>query len=340
VYARLVKSFLVASSAVVVALSGALSGCKGDPKPEAAAGGAASPTAGAEGALVALKNFEGEVGLQVKSATQTQPIPPITLQVKGSKLRFDVPEGVKGPGMGKKMHVVIDAPAKKLSAVIDDQKQVVTLDLDKLSEQFKGMMPPGAAGETKPAEPAVPPKVTKTGQMSVVAGYKCEDWDIVSPKGERAKICVASEGASWFQVPSIGLPADHAWAKELFDGQHLPLRFIGFDAAGTEETRLEVTRLDRKPIADDVFAIPPDYKIVELSELLRGLMGGFGGPAGLAGTLRPLAPGSSAYPPAMQMPPGVALPPGMKPPQTPEELMKMIQEHAKAMSTATAPQPK
>jgi hypothetical protein len=343
-YAARVKTPLIAASALLITVSA----CKSDPKPEAA-GSSAPPqvAAPAESPLGALKNFEGEIGVLVKTTTQTTPVPPMILTVKGSKVRVDVPAGMNAPGLGEKTHLVLDAPAKQLYAIVDDQKQVVRLELDKLGEQFKSMKPPGAAPEAEKA-PAAPPKITKTGRTNVVAGYKCEEWDIVSPKGERAQVCVASEGASFFEVPTVGLPPDQVWAKELFDGQHLPLRFIAYDAAGGEETRMEVTRLERKTIADTAFAIPADYAVVDLAQLIKNLTGALGGPAGL----RPLAPGASAYPPGAQIPPGMALPkdfklppgvtlpPGMQAPKTAEEAMKMLQERARAAASANAQAPK
>lgn len=344
-----VKTPIFAASLAVLAVTA----CKSDPKPDAAPSSAAPQLAApAENPLGALKNFEGEIGVQVKTTTQTTPVPPMVLSVKGSKVRVDVPEGVNAPGFGGKTRLVLDAPAKELYAVIDDQKQVVKLELDKVGEQFKSFKPPGAPAAEAEKPPAAPPKITKTGRMTAVAGYKCEDWDVVSAKGERAQICVASEGTSFFEVPSAGLPEGQAWAKELFDGQHLPLRFIAYDAAGGEETRIEVTRIERKPVLDTAFAIPADYKVVDLSQLIKSLTGALGGPAGVAGTLKPLAPGASGYPPGVQVPPGVAipkdfklppgvsLPPGVKAPQTPEEAMKMLQERAKAAASAMPQQPK
>jgi hypothetical protein len=343
-----VKTSHLAASLVVLTATA----CKSDPKPEAASASAPQQVAApAENPLGALKNFEGEIGVQVKTTTQTTPVPPMVLSVKGSKVRVDLPDGMNAPGLGARTHLVLDTPAKALYAVIDDQKQVVKLELDKLGEQFKSMKPPGAPAEADKT-PAAPPRVTKTGRTNVIAGYKCEDWDVVSPKGERAQICVSAENASFFEMPAAGLPADQAWAREIFDGQHLPLRFIGYDAAGGEETRLEVTRLERKPIADTAFAIPEGYKVVDLSQLIKNLTGALGGPAGVAGTLRPLAPGASGYPPGAQMPPGVAipkdyklppgftLPPGTKAPQTAEEAMKMLQEQARAAAAAQQQPPK
>ena len=57
---------------------------------------------------------------------------------------------------------------------------------------------------------------------------------------------------------------------ELMDGKHFPLRFIAFDKAGAEESRFEVTRIDKKALAPARFEIPPGYKVVDLEQMMRG----------------------------------------------------------------------
>ena len=342
----------------------ALVGCKkNEPAPGGSGTAGESPAGGAVaalGAAGALANFEGEIGLSAKSAKERKPIPPMTLTVKKTKFRFDVPEGIEsGPRLGKQVHVILNAPEKKLFMVMDEQKMVMTMDLDKLGEQMKSFKAPGAPAA--PSQPAnvEPPKVTKTGHADTVAGYRCEDWDIVSAKGERAKVCVSSESASWFELPTIGLPTEHAWARELFDGHHLPLRLVGYDASGAEDGRLEITKIEKKPVADALFEIPAGYRTLDMGAMMKGLAGGMGGllPGMMPpGMMRPHGdpadPGSagSGLPPGVQLPPGMQLPPGLKLPpgvqmaphmQMPAnaaEMMKQMQERAKAAGIQPPPQ--
>src|SRR5206468_9620494 len=127
--------------------------------------------------------FEGDLTILAKNAKERRAIPPITMTVKGTKMRFDIPEGMEGaPHMGGKNYAIVDAPAKKLYTVMDEQKMVMVMDLEKMAEQMKKMKVPGAPAE--PSSGATPPKVTKTGHSDTVAGISCEDWDFTNAKGE------------------------------------------------------------------------------------------------------------------------------------------------------------
>jgi hypothetical protein len=86
-------------------------------------------------------------------------------------------------------------------------------------------------------------------------------------------VCVASEGASWFQLPALGLPSEHAWAAELLDGKHFPLRLVDFGADGKEKARIEVTKIDKKTLQASKFEVPAGYKVMDLSQLMQGIPG-------------------------------------------------------------------
>src|SRR6185369_10574056 len=107
-------------------------GCsKKSDSPEAA--GSAAAAAGetpALAALGALKGFEGDITVSVKGKDKKQ-VPPITISVKGARMRFDVPEGMEnGPKLGQSAHLVVDAPGKRMLAIIDEKKQVVVIGFD------------------------------------------------------------------------------------------------------------------------------------------------------------------------------------------------------------------
>jgi hypothetical protein len=119
--------------------------------------------------------------------------------------------------------------------------------------------------------------VTETGQYDTVAGYKCELWDVKSDHKE-GTICVATQGLSWMSIPMTGIPTERAWMLKLFDGNHFPLRFVGYQKDGTtEENRIEVTKIDKKSLPDTQFQVPPGYKIVDLQKLFSS----FGMPSGM-----------------------------------------------------------
>jgi Domain of unknown function (DUF4412) len=325
----------------------ALAGCsKSAPASGTEGAGSAAPTPAAAGeapsipGLAFLEGFEGEIDAQFSKTAPgapASPPTPIAALLKSGKFRFDIPEKLAQSEegarfLGPKAYAIFDSGAKKLSVVSDTKKQVIVIDMNKSGERFKNMGhhgPPGAPGA--PAQPEK--KITKTGKFETVAGRKCEDWDVTGDHRE-ATICVAHEGISWFSLPAAALPTEHAWALELMDGKHFPLKFIGYDKDGTtEDSRFEITKMDKKSEPDSAFAYPPDYHVMDLDQLFQS----FGGmPGGMAGGMNaPMAAGGAGAPgtapPSMGgMPPGMPSNiPGFSPQQ-----MQQIQQRIQAAQHA------
>jgi hypothetical protein len=251
---------------VAVSLAAPLTfGCKKS-NPEGADGGADNASAPALSSL--LNGFEGEIDITAKDNKPGATPTPLSIFAKSGKLRSDVPDkivGARGANMlGPKAYVLFDSTAKKIEIVSDAQKQVIVIDLNKSGEQLKGL-----GGGSAPQGPTT--KLTKTGKYDTVAGYKCENWDITTDHKE-GTVCVAQDGISWLSIPMTGIPTEHMWAFELMDGKHFPLRFVGYDKDGTtEEARVEVTKIEKKPLPDSQFTYPPTYKVIDLGQMLAGL---------------------------------------------------------------------
>src|SRR5580698_8343565 len=245
-------------------------------------GGAAAVGA----ALTILNGFEGEIdGFWKDSSKPGGQNVPISLLIKGSKVRFEVPEQLakSSPGnpFGDKAYVILDSPDKKLFIVSDPKKEAIVLDLNTSGQTI------GALGGGPPHGPGAPPpgpatKVTKTGKYDTVAGYKCENWDIASDHRE-GTVCVADEGFSWLSFPMSalnGVPTQQLWMAELLDGKHFPLRFVGYGPDGVKETaRIEVTKVEKKTLPATEFDLPAGYAQIDLDQMLRGFagMGAMGG---------------------------------------------------------------
>jgi hypothetical protein len=285
---------------------------------------AAGPAAQLDTAI--WSDLEGEIGLQWGSITPPKPAQSIVAQVKAGKIRFGVPEGVESArAFGDKAYVVVDTSQKKLFAVSEQKREVVTLDLDQIEKQmaqFKAGMP------NNKQESKAPPKVEKTGREAAVAGYRCDEWDVTAADGDKSRVCVATIRTSFFSLPTMNLPAEHAWAKELFDGNHLPLRVITLEPNGTERSKLEVTKVEKKALDDALFAMPPGYKVVDLGEMMRGMakmMAAMQGMPGMPGATGPSGPPGAA--------PGPGMPPNM------EAVMRQMAAHAKAGAKGGQPPP-
>jgi hypothetical protein len=289
---RAIAAFLCVS-ALVFSSGCNLSKLRSSGGDEGGAPAAAPPGLG----LSFLNTFEGEIDAIVKAKEDkpgAAPMP-VSVFIQSGKLRFDIPEkmtqGMAANMLGPKAYAIFDSSAKKLYIVSDTQRQVIVIDLNKSGEELKGFgkppETPHGGGGNAPSGPAT--KITKTGKYDTVAGYKCENWDITSDHRE-GTVCVAQEGVSWFSIPMTGIPTEHAWALELLDGKHFPLRFVGYEKDGTtEESRIEITKIDQKKLPATEFEYPPTYRVVDLAQMFAG----FGKiPGGMPG-----APGGMPMPP-------------------------------------------
>ena len=289
-------------AAAVLAVLATVTSCKSKSGSTAADGGAAAAAAPAgANPLAFLNGFEGEIDLAIKDMSKNRAAPevvPITLQIKSDKVRAELPQSL-GAKEVPKGHVVLNTPEKKLYVVMDEQKQIIVVDLNKLGDQFKSFgqglpkTPHGDKGDS-PSKP--PPKITKTGIMDKVAGIACENWEVAEESRKVATLCISDQSASWFHLPITGIPTEYAWTLELLDGKHFPLRFIGYDKkTGAEDGRVELTKFEKKTIAPTVFDMPPGYKVMDVSQMFGQLAGAgapgappFGGvPAGVRPAKKP-----------------------------------------------------
>jgi Domain of unknown function (DUF4412) len=267
----------------------------------------AAPAAAVEQALALLGQFEGEIDL---TATNSEQKPPRTdafaLRVKSGKVRVDLPEKLRaGSPLGEGSYVIFDATAKKLEVVAAQQQQVFVVDLNTSGDQLKAL---GAARRGPKQDKQEAPKVTlnKTGKFDTVAGRKCENWEAIGDT-RKSTICVAEEETRWFQIPLSSLPSEHAWAAELLDGKHFPLRFIAYGKDGaTESQRVEVTKIDKKALPAADFEYPATYRVSDFGQMFAGLAGMQGGLHGAAGGY-PGMPGG--MPAGYPMPSGMPVPP-------------------------------
>ena len=239
------------------------------------------------GALSFLDStFEGEITMNISSSKSASKDGPksVLLSLKSPRVRVDAgPELAPGnPMLAGGVAFIVDPPAKKGYALITAQKKAVVLDFDKAKGGFK---PPGVGGGPggSGAPPEDPPKFEKTGKKDTIAGYTCEVWKITSKK-THAEACLA-EKIKWIDFTDLAIDSPvFAAMVAVSDFNHLPLRVVAFDDQSVESGRVEVTKLDKKKLADTKFAVPADFQVVELSALLGGM---FGGPPGTGPGRRP-----------------------------------------------------
>jgi hypothetical protein len=290
-----------AAPLLVASLALAPFGCKNSASPGADGGAAAGGELPTLNPLAFLGSFEGEIDAFAKDNKPGSTPTPLSVLVKAGVIRFDIPEKVAvksgaGTMLGPDAYVIVNSTAKKLYVVSDAQKQVIFIDLNTSGEAFKGLGGPPRqhhGGGSTPEKTAT--TLSKTGKSDTVAGYTCEIWDVASDHRE-GSVCVAQQGVSWFHIPMTGIPTEHLWMTELMDGQHFPLRFIGFQKDGTtEENRLEITKIDRRALPAGQFEYPPTYRVIDMMQMFAGLGALQGG--------MPMRPGGMGMPPFPPTPP-------------------------------------
>jgi len=254
------------------------------------ASGAVLPTAGA---LPALADFEGEIGLLAKGKFSDNDAPlQLALKIKAGKVRIDLPESLTNSrGLGP-VYLLIEPTEKKAYAILESRKQAIVFELDKLAEQAKALGPRGR-GEPNPADKSA--SLERTGKFDTVAGIKCEIWHFNQAKAA-GDACIAEQEAPWLNLPSAA-PSELSWLTSVADGKHFPLRFV-MTEQNVERGRVEVTRVQHESLASALFDVPAGYSMLSLEQMMAAMLGGLGGPT---------------MPPGIKLSPSVKLPPSAKP---------------------------
>jgi hypothetical protein len=236
--------------------------------------------------------FEGEIEISVEMKSTAKAPSVMHAVIKGPKVRFDAPAEAMGGAMAGKAYQIIAIDEGKMRTVVDSTKTVVEMDIGKFAEQMKGMT--GTAPSAAPAnEP--PPKINKTGKTDTLVGHSCEEWEVLNEKSEKMTLCIA-KGGGWPSIPAALMPGND-WAQKVLDKDSFPLRIVLNDSTGAEKMRMQVTRMDKKPVDDAQFKIPEGYRVMDMSAMM-GAMGAMGGAMG--------APmGSASGGPQMKMPANV-----------------------------------
>jgi hypothetical protein len=258
----------------IIALSSLFACDKLGGKKDADGGTATADPAGGGGILSFLDSkFEGDITMQISKPRENPKT--FTFELKPPKFRIEAPPEVAGsaannPMMAQGLSVILDTPAKKAYALIHAKKQAMVIDF----AQMKNAKLPGV-GIAGPSTPGGPPpdkpNIEKTGKKDTVAGYTCDIYKITQKDGRHAEACLA-EGIKWFDLTDFGMQSpEMAFAASLSDMNHFPLRLVTFTAANAEESRMQATKIDKKKLEDSRFAVPPDYQVVDLAQMMQGL---------------------------------------------------------------------
>jgi hypothetical protein len=256
-----------------VLLVAACSGEKQNSASNSPTSSTAPASSASSGASSAAGAFEGAITANLFADAQ-----PMEMKywIKGSRSRIETNLSRGGREMGV---MLMDSTSGSQTMLIPQTKTYMTMnwggDGGGLKEMAEKM---GKAADDQPL------KATSTGKTETIAGFNCEHWLM----GERqdTDVCLA-KGLGYFggggqsggvfdnlknlamgEKMKAQLDANPEFAK-FVEGGAFPLKISQIEN-GQAKTVMEVTSVERKPLDDSLFTVPPDYKKMEIPGMPAG----------------------------------------------------------------------
>lgn len=202
------------------------------------------------------------------------PASEMTIKIKGDKVRMEI---------SPKVTTIFDGKTGEMTNLMNDEKTVVRISADKMkavAEMTKKYKP------TK--ETAEKPKLVATGQKETVNGYEAEQY-VYEGSDFKATYWIALKypgGADILKqmqaIKSEALNAGSTKPPDYRDFPGLPIRtrIVMKKGATTGEEEAAagggtgitttITSVKQDPLSDSEFAIPKDFKEVEMPDIFGG----------------------------------------------------------------------
>ncbi|MBL8186473.1 MAG: DUF4412 domain-containing protein [Acidobacteria bacterium] len=230
---------------------------------------APAATSSSSGSSGGGEAFEGLITSKMTASNQQMEI---KYAVKGSRTRIETQLAAGGTQMGV---VLMDFAAGSQTMLIPQMKTYTTINWND-----QGGIKSMAENMTGDASF----KATPTGKTETIAGHSCTHWILGEKQDTDA--CLAKglgyfggggdSGSVFEKLRNFAL-GDKAKAAlqsnpeflQFIEGGVFPLK-LSIIENGQSRTLMEVTRVERKPLDDSIFAIPPDFKKMEIPGMPTG----------------------------------------------------------------------
>ncbi|MBI3004999.1 MAG: DUF4412 domain-containing protein, partial [Ignavibacteriales bacterium] len=208
--------------------------------------------------LVSAQQFEGIIELQMKGPNMDTPTP-MKYMVKGDLVRTEsqTPRG--------EFAMIMNVKERRMIMLMPQMKSYMERTIDSL--------PASAAGGKKP-------EFTKTGKTEKILGYDCDQY-IVKEENRETEVW-AAQGLGTFMRPRMGGPMgggrsgmggggqmSAAWEEEIRAKGFFPLRTVTKNAGGEEESRMEVTKIEKKNLDASLFKAPEGWQKMDVPMMGR-----------------------------------------------------------------------
>lgn len=157
-----------------------------------------------------------------------------------------------------KVRVSMGGPAGAMSLLSIPQEQKVYVLMAAQNAYME--MPMAEAASAVAAKTPTDAQVRRTGRTETVAGYSCEHVTVVS-SAQSVDICMA-KGLGGYVNPLASMQRGNepAWQRALTADGGFPLKVTMSDGS----TPLEVVKIEKKKLANDLFSVPLNYTKMEM----------------------------------------------------------------------------
>jgi len=200
-------------------------------------------------AVSAAESFEGRIHMDVTSSKKKEKMS-LEYAMKDGKMRMD-PQMGENQGRGGSVGIILDMQAKEM---------IMLMDMNGRKMFMRRPMPQPSAEQTAKVREGHPMSApVATGRTEMIAGYKATEYRTTTEKGEIVELWLAQGLGPYMSFsggnPMMGRSAPPAgWESFARDGNFFPMRMVMRDASGVEQTRMEVTSVDKTPLPDSLFS--------------------------------------------------------------------------------------
>jgi hypothetical protein len=219
---------------------------------------------------VQASTFEGKVTMTVSSSDSKNPPQAINFSIKEGFMRTDVTAGKSTAS------IIFDMKNQQMLILIPQMQKYMVQSL--AQNQAAGSQHP-AGGAPSSASNGSGTSFTDTGTKDTILGYECEKYLITTPK-ETSEMWVTDELGSFMGLYHGGGPGGRSsqapeWESALKGKNFFPMRVLTKTSRGT--SRMEITSVDKMSLPDSLFAPPDGWQKFDMSGIMSGLGGMFGG---------------------------------------------------------------
>jgi hypothetical protein len=205
--------------------------------------------------LVSACLVRADVTITQKTEGPGLPGTEMKLKFKGNKMRTDI---------GTMAYSLVDGASGEAMTVVPSQKMAMKVPQAMIDQAVKKISTNGVVGA---------PKLTPTGRKDSISGYACEEYT-TEYAGSKATLGLSKDVPNYKEILGSMKSAGAAFRKNspsLADSMNIdeypgyPVRSIN-DVHGQTFTTT-VTKINADPIPDSEFAVPTDYKLMEMPSM-------------------------------------------------------------------------